>query len=495
MQKLIWIVVSLLLLSCEQKKTELAWNESLYNVGSQASPRVSDLNEDGILDIVIGAGKEELGPVENGIMAIDGKTGQLIWQQSANAHMVGSATFYDINGDGTADVFIGGRNHLLKALDGKTGQLIWEYQFTYENDPILQYARFNFYNSVLVPDQTQDGIPELLTVNGGNWDAAAGSTDDRYPGVVMLFDLYNGSIIAADTVPDGQESYMSPIYFTDEESGDGMILFGSGGETMSGNLYLASLSDLMQGQLAQATTLVQEEGHGFIAPPSLVDINQDAILDILIISHAGRISAIDGKTKAVIWQQSFPAMESSNAFAIGQFNSEKGPDLLATLCHGTWPDYNFAMQVVLDGKTGQISYRDTLGCIGLSSPVIYDLDHDGFDEAILSINEYDCTFKMTEDIRSPDRMNNQLIALDFKRKNYRPIDNTEGFRNIYSTPWVGDLDDDGYLDIVYTQNFNPKDITRFLGMSIKRVSTAVRIKEAPKWGAYMGSQGNGIFED
>lgn len=495
MQKLILIAVSLLLLSCEQKKTELAWNQALYNVGSQASPRTSDLNEDGILDIVIGAGKEELGPIENGIIAVDGKTGQVIWQQKANAHIVGSATFYDINEDGTEEVFIGGRNHNLKALDGKTGQLIWEYKFDYADHPILQYARFNFYNSVLVPDQTEDGIPELLTVNGGNWDAKAGSTDDRYPGVLMLFDLQNGNIIAADTMPDGQESYMSPVYFTDATSGEGMILFGSGGETMSGKLYLSSLSHLMKKQLSQAHPLTQEENHGYIAPPSLVDINQDGILDILVISHAGRVSAIDGKNKAVIWQQSFPAMESSNAFAIGQFNDKKGPDLLATLCHGTWPDYNFAMQVVLDGKTGEISYQDTLGCTGLSSPVIYDLDNDGFDEAILSINEYDCDFKITEDIRSPESMNNQIIALDFKRKNYRPIDKTEGFRNIYSTPWIGDLDQDGYLDIIYTQNFNPNDITRFLGMSIKRVSTAIRVKKAPKWGAYMGSQGNGIFEN
>lgn len=143
---------------------------------------------------------------------------------------------------------------------------------------------------------------------------------------------------------------------------------------------------------------------------------------------------------------------------------------------------------------GVLGFDDTYGDFSVNAFVGGNRMRRSY-EAILSINEYDCTFKMTEDIRSPDRMNNQLIALDFKRKNYRPIDNTEGFRNIYSTPWIGDLDNDGYLDIIYTQNFNPKDITRFLGMSIKRVSTAVRIKEAPKWGAYMGSQGNDIFED
>lgn len=480
--------------SCSQKKTELAWNQSLYNVGTQSSPRTSDLNGDGILDIVIGAGKEELGSVTNGIMALDGSTGQLLWEQAANAHMVGSATFYDINADGIEDVFIGGRNHNLKALNGKNGDIIWAYELADSTDPILQYARFNFYNSVLVPDQTGDDIPDLLTVNGGNWDALPGVEEDRYPGVLMLFDLKDGSIVAADTMPDGKESYMSPLYIPTPGGEEGHILFGTGGETIAGKLYIAKLSDLVASNLSTAKLILEEEDHGFIAPPALADLNGDAHLDIIVISHAGTVSALDGKAHQLLWQQSFEGLESSNALALGRFNSEKGLDVLATLCKGVWPNYSIALQVVMDGKTGTINFRDTLGCYSLSSPAIYDLDGDGIDEAILSTNAYDCEIELSEEVRSPAQIENQVVAIDFKRKAYIPIDKTAGFRNIYSTPWLGDLDQDGYLDVVYIQNFNPDDLRKFLGMGMKRISTAVAMRRPPIWGSYMGQSGNGIAD-
>ncbi|NRB47895.1 MAG: PQQ-binding-like beta-propeller repeat protein [Saprospiraceae bacterium] len=487
-----FFIMVILCSSCSQKKTELTWNQSLYNVGAQSSPRTSDLNQDGILDIIIGAGKEELGPVTNGVMALDGATGQLLWEQAANAHMVGSATFYDVNEDGVNDIFIGGRNHNLKALNGKTGAVLWEYELPDTTDPVLQFARFNFYNSVLVPDLTGDGRPELLTVNGGNWDASPGSTEDRFPGVLMLLDVKDGTIIAADTMPDGKESYMSPLYIPGKDGMEDRIVFGTGGETISGQLYLVKLSALAQSDLSSAQPLLEEEGHGFIAPPALVDLNQDNVLDIIAISHAGTISAIDGQSQAILWQQAFQGLESSNAPAIGNFNEKEGLDVLATLCEGVWPAYSVSMQFVLDGETGEINYRDTLGCYALSSPVIYDLDGDGIDEAIFSTNHYDCGMKFTEDLRSPPEIENQVVAVDFKRNAYRPIDRTVGFRNIYSTPWLGDLDDDGYLDLVYIQNFNPNDLTKFLGMSMKRISTAVRMKETPIWGSYMGQSGNGL---
>ena len=75
------------------------------------------------------------------------------------------------------------------------------------------------------------------------------------------------------------------------------------------------------------------------------------------------------------------------------------------------------------------------------------------------------------------------------------IDAAKGFKNIFSTPWIGDLDGDGYLDIIYCQYFHYSDLTAFLGMRIKRIDTPVRIKKKVIWGAYMGSKGDGIFDE
>ncbi len=479
---------------CSNKKTELVWDKNFYRIGSQSSPRATDLNQDGVLDIVIGAGKNEYQYTEQGVLAFDGKTGELLWEQETFDQVYGSATFCDINDDGIQDIFIGGRSPHLKALDGKTGEVIWQYEYQYENDSILQYARFNFQNSVLIPDQNNDGLPDLLAVNGGNAKATPYSEADRYPGVLMLFDSRTGEILAADTMPDGKEAYMPPLFFVSTESNEPQIIFGTGGETISGHLYLAKLSDLLERKLSNAKIIASEEGHGFIAPAVLADISEDGIPDIMAISHASTVSAINGKDQSLLWEKKLPNTECSNSFAIGYFTDDDVPDLFTFVSKGAWPENTGSLQVMLDGKSGEIAYMDSMGCTGFSSPVVYDLNHDGRDEAIISINEYDCLGGFTKN--APAEMINKLLAIDFKENKVQLIDQLTGFKNIFTTPWIGDLDQDGYLDIIHCQYYSPNiDLMAFMGMRVKRISTHISIDKPVKWGAYMGSGGNGLFID
>src|SRR5262245_42541201 len=123
-----------------KKKSEVIWFKSFPTIGSQSSPRTTDLNQDGTLDIVMGAGKNEFQESDMGIIALDGKTGEIIWQQHSIDQVFGSATFCDVNSDGVKDIFIGGRSPQLKALDGKTGAVIWEFNSEkFKDDPVLKY--------------------------------------------------------------------------------------------------------------------------------------------------------------------------------------------------------------------------------------------------------------------------------------------------------------------------------------------------------------------
>src|SRR3954447_24522995 len=115
-------------LTSAKKQSVLVWSKDFPTVGSLSSPRTADLNNDGILDIVIGAGKNEFQKTDMGILAFDGKSGNLLWKQSSIDQIFGSATFCDINGDKVKDILIGGRSPQLKAIDGRSGAVIWEYK-------------------------------------------------------------------------------------------------------------------------------------------------------------------------------------------------------------------------------------------------------------------------------------------------------------------------------------------------------------------------------
>lgn len=476
------------------KKSEMVWEANFPIIGSQSSPRATDLNGDGVLDMVIGAGGNEYQKTDQGILAIDGANGNVLWQQEAKDQVYGSPTFYDVTGDGVDDVFIGGRSPDLKALDGKTGAILWnyQYQYQYENDPILQYARFNFYNCLLVPDQNGDGLKDILTANGGNSKAVPGSIENRFPGVLLVLDSKTGSVLAADTMPDGGETYMAPLCFKQSGSDEYKIIFGTGGETIDGKLYVATLADLMNKNLKAAQVVASEIGHGFVAPPTLADINGDEFLDIAVITHGSKAMAIDGKNYNIIWERTFPGTESSNSLAPGFFTGDDEiPDFFTFVSKGKWPDNTGTRQVMLDGRDGRIAYVDSMGCTGFSSPVVFDLNQDGEDEVILSINNFDCSKGFAN--QSDRDIENKLIYINFKKSVVSTIDQQAGFKNIFTTPWIGDLDKDGYLDIVHCQYYSRGDLLLFLGMRMRRISTPIKMEKVPAWSAYMGTNGDGIF--
>ncbi len=478
---------------CTSHKTKIVWDQSFPVIGSQSSPRPIDINQDGVDDLVMGACKNEYQPTEMGVIALDGKSGNILWQSDAGDQVYGSATVIDINNDSIQDVIIGGRWSYLRALDGKNGKVLWSYAPKDSLHPILKYAKYNFFNSVLISDQNNDGVQDLLIQNGGNHSAQPTDSIHRYPGVLMVIDNVNGHVLAADTMPDGQESYMSPLYIKHPDRSE-WVIFGSGGETFGGHLYKAKLGDLMQNNLKQSIPIATDgHGHGFIAPPVLADITGDLYLDIIAISHSSSIFAIDGRTNNMVWSLRVPGTESSNSFAVGQFSGDVTPDFFTFVSKGVWPQSTGSVQIVVDGNTGTITFQDSIGCAGFSSPVVYDINHDGRDEAIISINAYDCNRGYTAN--SKLEIEHKLLAIDFKTHYIQVIETLKGFKNIFSTPFIGDLDHDGYLDIIHSQFFNPtNDLLSFLGMRIKRISTSIKMDKPVKWGGYMGSQGNGVYE-
>jgi hypothetical protein len=149
-------------------------NQTLSGRFGSAVANASDVNHDGVNDLIIGA------PGENRAYVFSGATGALIFTiaspATANANKIPSFGYavaggQDLNGDGTPDFVIGApsQNTLKGAaytFSGANGALLKSLK-----GPNQNFARFGT-SVALSPDVTGDGRPDILvgapdaTVNG-----------------------------------------------------------------------------------------------------------------------------------------------------------------------------------------------------------------------------------------------------------------------------------------------------------------------------------------
>lgn len=457
------------------------WSVKYDGVGTFSSPRVTDLNGDGVGDVILGAGREEFHACDSAVIALDGKSGEMLWRVRAIDQIFGSAALKDLNGDGVMDVLIGGRSAELKAIDGATGKVIWKF-----NKRKGAKKWYNFYNPQFIADQDGDGLEDILISNGG--DVMAAPYDpNRPPGHLVVLGSRDGSLLAKAQVPDGKETYMSVAALPVDGGRDYKVVFGTGGETIGGHLYVTTLSDILGGDLSGAKLLDTSDEKGYIAPPVWIDINGDNNPDIVANAVEGKLLAYDGITYEPMWSVKIPNTEAYSSIAPGYFTGDSIPDFFVSYAIGRWPKLDWSKQIMVNGATGEVEYIDSLGYYQTSTPVVIDLNNDGWEEAILSVNSH------VYDEADNRTLNNLLVVINFRLKEVVQLWGSAEGSNISSTPWIGDMDNDGLLDIVYCHATNPNKTYTFDGLRISRIATDIPLVSPIRWGAYMGSQYNGIY--
>jgi hypothetical protein len=117
-------VIFLFQATLSNAQSSKGWEVEFHNIGTHSSPRAVDLNNDGVMDLIIGCSKKEFQQNDTAIIAVDGRTGKMLWSAQARDQMYGSAAIADINKDGTPDIIIGDRAAELQAINGKNGKVI-----------------------------------------------------------------------------------------------------------------------------------------------------------------------------------------------------------------------------------------------------------------------------------------------------------------------------------------------------------------------------------
>ena len=217
-------------------------------------------------------------------------------------------------------------------------------------------------------------------------------------------------------------------------------------------------------------------GKGVIAPPALADLDRDGRLDIIVATFDGRLIALSGTTREIIWQQGIENTESYTTPALGFFDGDDVPDVFAVFLHGVFPDYTSAERVLLSGRDGSVLWQGTAGDFAMAGDVAVDLDGDGIDEVIFNANTI--TIPPSRPPRSSSCISSTAPAA--RRDPGAPLGAAAA-----GSPWVGDLDADGCLDLVVPghssdEGSNDGRVTRF--------RVAAPAPASIRWGGYFGTR-------
>jgi len=209
----------------------------------------------------------------------------------------------------------------------------------------------------------------------------------------------------------------------------------------------------------------------------VVDLSVDGTVEIVASTCDGGLFAFDGESLDELWStESSEPSESYDTPAIGHFDDDGVPDVLASFSFGVFANYSAAEHIAVSGATGQELYRVVREETFHSSPLVLDVDDDGLDEVLIWANSMGLSAQ-------------RLLAIDVADQSVVVVMETpEGG---VSTPWIGDLDADSVIDVVWhTQTGEDFETAAW---HLRRMELNVQRAEPLPWGAYLGSGYDGVW--
>ena len=240
---------------------------------------IGDLNNDGVMDAVIGASMGSTTP-DGKVHAIDGTDGSMIWTfaPGGSGDTIGDVAVGDFNGDAFDDVAVACWDNFVYAVDGATGSELWNHEI----DDI-------FINGVSTNDVNNDGIDDV---------SYAHSYLAGYDNEIGVLDGTNGGVIWNLIIPStGEDTLLVDI----DDDGENEAIFGV---VKDDDDVEVQVRNGLTGDLEWSSII--GPGVSGVNPTIFLfthDIDQDSDRDLLIGNEYVdfRIRAYDGDSSNPMW--------------------------------------------------------------------------------------------------------------------------------------------------------------------------------------------------
>lgn len=238
---------------CSQISVNKVWSKAISKMSSETPIRKTDVNGDGIDDVIIGYGIDESleygqaprctitktgedGICEGGILALNGATGATLWQRWTTLTVFSIYCSVDLNNDQINDCVAAGRGGLIISVNGKDGDVLWELK---DVDGVgITDILIDLYTINPIRDLDGDQISDIVAVH-----VEESSTSKS--GHIKIISGGSGKILRTIPTPFGEEVFV-PLQFLIQSDGTEAILIITGGQNTPGGLYSIRTHSLMQ---------------------------------------------------------------------------------------------------------------------------------------------------------------------------------------------------------------------------------------------------------
>lgn len=181
-------------------------------------------------------------PCLGGVLALNGKTGEIIWTHWTAYAILSVDCRADLTDDEIKDCVISGRGGILQAIDGHDGSNIWDVPF---RDPSEQPIILDISDARFVADMDGDGIGDVIVSYMQLY-----KTQESH---IFMISGKSGTIIRniklqSLQIPDTEQLFIAPQIMVHPD-GEVIFVLATTNQQDAGGLYIMSEANIFYDNL------------------------------------------------------------------------------------------------------------------------------------------------------------------------------------------------------------------------------------------------------